>query len=183
LAAVVSWTSSTLRGVGKRLDDPVFGPVAYQGYSTWRAERNLEALGGRLVIEVPGPRATGPSHEYADLLRGLVERQQEIAWQAEESVFREYQALGPGLRRQLVVGHDWISETYRKALPILERPSQIWALLSGGCITLEEGSEQPGCFSVSWECSWGIEYGDVSRTFVNWKLQEDEEEKEGAEDQ
>jgi hypothetical protein len=169
-----AWANKSLRGIGKRLDDPVFGPVIYQGYGIWHAELTLEALGGRLVVAVPGTHAAGPNPAYADLLRELAERQHDIARQAEQSIFGEYQALAPEMRRQYAVGSDWLSEEFRKSVPILEDPAQIWTLLSGGTITLDDEAEQPGCFSISWECTWGIEYGDVYRTFVNWKLEEEE---------
>ena len=174
---IASRANKALRGVGKRLDDPVFGPVSYQGYSTWHAEVNLGALGGRLVVGVPGARATGPSHEYAALFRGLAEHQHEIARQAEDSIFREYQALAPELRQQFGAGSDWLSEEFRKSVPILDEPAQIWALLSNGAITFDDDHlEQPGSFSICWQCTWGIEYGDVCRAFVNWKLEEEDAE-------
>lgn len=173
---IFSRASRALRRVGKRLDDPVFGPVTYQGYSCWHAEINLEALGGRVIVGVPGARATGPGHEYAELFRGLVEHQHEIARQAEQSIFREYQAVAPELRKSFVVGSDWQSESFRDSVPVLEEPAQIWTLLSGGTMTFDDDHlEQPGSFVICWDCTWGIEYGDVCRNFVNWKLEEEED--------
>jgi hypothetical protein len=54
----------------------------------------------------------------------------------------------------------------REQLPELDRPEDIWALLSDGCITL---TDEPGCFSINWNCTWN---DGVHKTFVNWKLAE-----------
>jgi hypothetical protein len=166
-----SWASDALRGVGKCLNDPLFGPITYQGHSIWHAERELDALGGRFIIEIPGSGTTGPSQGCHELLRRLVEHQHEIGRQVQESLFREYQAVAPSLRQEFVVGSDWLSEEFRKSLPVLEKPDQIWGLLSDGFIALED---KPGCFSITWECTWDSEYA-VTKTLVNWKLKEDED--------
>jgi hypothetical protein len=167
-----SWAIRTIRGVGKRLDDPLFGPVTYQGSSTWRVERELSALGGRIAIDVPGSRSKGPSSSHHDPLQGLVERQHEIGRQVSETIFREYQAAAPALRQEYVVGNDWLSESFRESLPVLEKPDQIWPLLSNGVIALDD---EPGSFSITWYCAWESAYGDLTKSFVNWKLEEDDD--------
>ena len=117
----VSWASNALRGVGTRRDDPVFGPVTYQGYSLRRTERDLDALGGRLVIEVPGRGQRGRTTPTMSVTAQNGEKaQHNIARQAEESIFREYQAVAPNCRQQLVVGNDWLSKEYRTWVPVLE---------------------------------------------------------------
>jgi hypothetical protein len=68
-----------------------------------------------------------------------------------------------------------VSESFRESVPVLQEPARIWDLLSEGTLTFDEDHlEQPGSFSISWQCTWGIEYGDVSRSFINWKLEEDD---------
>lgn len=57
-----------------------------------------------------------------------------------------------------------------KALPVLDRPAQIWTLLSEGSITLDE---EPGVFSLHWDCAWDTEQG-VSADFVDWTIDDSE---------
>lgn len=167
LGKIGSWVIGARRGVGKHIIDPVFGPATYRGYSVWHVERELNALGGRLIIAVPGSRTTGPSHAHRELLEGIVERQHEIRRQVEESIFRQYQNASSALREH----SKWLSEQYRAQMPVLEEPAQIWTLLSNGQITLDD---YPGWFSITWDCTWDPEYADVARNFVDWKLDDDE---------
>lgn len=163
-----SWAWGRCTGVGKRLDDPVFGPVIYQGSSVWYAERELPALGGRLAIELWAPGTTVPGPPHHEMLSGLIARQEEIGRQLQESLFREYQIVAPESRSLLesVGSHDLVATM----APHLAEPAQIWALLSDGCIVLED---EPGTFSMSWNCAWDEEHG-VARTFANWRLEEEE---------
>jgi hypothetical protein len=155
-----------LRGVGKRIDDPVFGPITYQGATTWSAERNVEALGGLCGVDVWAPRDTGPGPAQHDLWRAFVERQHDIRKQAEESIYREYQKYSPQWRK------DWEGwPEILKGMPILKESAEIWKLLSDCSIALED---QPGCFWISWNPSWSADEG-VSRTFADWELQEEED--------
>lgn len=161
------------RGVGKRLVDPVYGPITYEGGSTWYAERDMEALGGRYSISVTGPRATGPGTVQHELLRELLEREHDIRRQAEQSLYAEYQAVAPRRRKEMEsFGFPDFAKTLQDCVPIVEDSAQIWALLSDGSILLED---EVGCFTIFWNCAWDDEHG-VSRTFVNWKLEEDEAE-------
>lgn len=166
-----SWAWGRCTGVGKRLDDPVFGPVIYQGGSVWHAERELSALGGRLAIEVWAPATTGPGPPQHEMLSGLIARQEDIRRQLQESLFREYQIVAPETLRLLEsVGSHNSHDLAASLGPHLDDPAQIWALLSDGYVMLEE---EPGTFSISWNCTWDDEHGLV-RTFVNWRLQEDQ---------
>jgi hypothetical protein len=172
LGVVGSWASAglrALRGVGKTLNDPVFGTITYEGDSSWGAERDLEALGGRYSIQVTGSPTSGPGAAQHELLRGFIEHLDEIRRQVQESLYREYQALAPQCRKYYEsLG---LTASLPEDLPFLEEPAQIWGLLSDGSIMLED---QPGCFLLSWNCTWDMERG-VSRSFLDWKLQADED--------
>jgi hypothetical protein len=87
---LVAWVSKRLRGVGRRLEDPHFGPMIYQGYSLWVADHRLSALGGELAIVVPGSPTTGPGPTQHEQFREFVARQHEIGRDVQGSIFREY---------------------------------------------------------------------------------------------
>jgi hypothetical protein len=170
---VGGWLFDLLRGVGKRLDDPVFGSIVYEGGSSWSAEYELKAWGGAYRITVNAPRG-GPGQAQHELLRGLLDHQEAIREQAQESLFRQYQAVQPRRRKERANRRREAPEIeagYQEATPRLDDPSQIWTLLSDGAITLED---QPGSFAMAWNCTWDEEH-PAEATFVKWKLQEDDD--------
>src|SRR5687767_1030404 len=50
LGTVVSWIRGTFLGVGTQLDDPVFGPITFEGDSSWIARQELPSLSGSYHI-------------------------------------------------------------------------------------------------------------------------------------
>ena len=119
----------------------------------------------------PGGRP-GPKHH--ELMRGVIERQDDIRRQVEKSVYQHYQANAPRWRKEWEstrkIDPELAAEML-KTLPVLDEPAQIWTLLSDGSIILDE--EKPGLISISWNCTWDMEHG-VSTTFVDWQIDDTE---------
>ncbi len=160
------WASNILRGVGIRRDDPIFGSVIYAGKSTWLANCAIDALGGSYEISVSGSRHAGPDTAQQRLFQAIMEHQHELRQQVEGPLFQEYQYAAAQWNKLMDEVSAGFAAINRELIPNLEVASQVWTLLSDGCIEMQD---QPGCFWIGWNCEWDLEHG-LRATFVDWNF-------------
>jgi hypothetical protein len=152
--------------VVKKLSDPAFGVMTYNGGGVWSADHDhvFPALGGSFRVAVAARKATGPSPAQRATLSALVQRQDDIRRQVEAALHRDYQALAPEVRQQLapLLPPAALDET----LPHLRTPADIWPLLTPATVFIDDA---PDHISISWNCTWDEEHG-VQMSFEQGKL-------------
>ena len=133
-----------------KLNDPAFGELEFDGY-TWRGTTGLTLNGERVGVAVDATLETGPSDSQRAAFQGFLRMHEDLLAPLERMVFLEYTETMPIYR-------DAMGDLADELMPVLERPSQVWPMLTLPSVYVPVQADGPE-FEYHFETGWDVEHG------------------------
>jgi hypothetical protein len=144
---------------GPEITDPVFGKLAWWADSAWGGTVKLTKFAPTAQVFVDAQDEEPPSDAQRHALSSFLEMEEELYSAAEAYNWEHYHSVVLEIVRPntLELAEDdpnWSESEVYEAMPDLESPAQVWALLRDLTIHVSDEQDEGWSLDLEWKCTW-----------------------------